>query len=160
MSEPEQEALNHLLSEDYALNIVNEYDLVARADRGYVHSLVELYRASGPSDTVHPPNQNGVETSDDNRSCWPLPKSEFQHVGPMVILKITSPALNTESSTSTPPGLALSAWKIKEEDLSRLVFCRLTVHGKLPYRGRIDQIENGCFNGRTRWPSESEGDLR
>jgi hypothetical protein len=130
---------------------VNEYDLVARADKGYIHSLIQLYSSVGPPEPIHDSDQGGMDTDGDNRHNWPLPTPEVQHIGPIVVLKIGPPSSDIEDITSSLPGLILSAWRITAEDLSRLVFCRLSVHSRMAYRDRIQQIESGCLNGQTGW---------
>jgi hypothetical protein len=126
------------------LNIVNEYDLVARADKRFIHSLLALYSSVGPSEPVH-------DSGGDEMDIWPLPAPEAQHIGPIVVLKTGPPTSDMEGT-----GLIVSAWRITAEDLSRLIFCRLSVHTRVAYRDRIRHIESGCLNGRIGWSLESK----
>ncbi|OCK78593.1 alpha/beta-hydrolase [Lepidopterella palustris CBS 459.81] len=151
LSQKDRMALDELTSSARVLNIVNEYDLVARADKGYIHSLIQLYSSVGPPERIHKSSQDEIDTDEDNRHYWPLPAPEVQHIGPIVVLKIDPPSSDMKGTDSSLPALILSAWRITKEDLSRLMFCRLSVHSRMAYRSRIQQIESGCLNGQTGW---------
>lgn len=131
---------------------MNEHDLVVRADKDYIHSLTKLYGVVGPEDSKKGGNNKDVCKQLD----WQLPAPVFHHIGPIVVLKKSPPASDMKSTTSSLPGLVLSAWKITAEDLSRLIFCRLSVHSRTVYDERIQKIESGCMNGRTCWSFESK----
>lgn len=126
---------------------MNEYDLVARADKDYIQSLTELYGSIGPHDS----KQDANHRDGNKRLDWPPPAPVFQHIGPIIVLKNSPPTSDMKCGTSSLPGLVLSAWKITAEDLSRLIFCRLSVHGRTVYEERIQKIESGCLNGRMCW---------
>jgi hypothetical protein len=128
---------------------VNEFDLVARADREYIQSLIELYRSVGPSERMYDSDQDGMDTDRDNRPEWRLPAPELQHIGSIVVLKTGPLPPDMEGTTSSLPELVVSAWGITAEDLSGLIFCRLAVHSRMSYRDRIRQIESSYLNGRT-----------
>ncbi|KAK6359960.1 hypothetical protein TWF696_001083 [Orbilia brochopaga] len=150
-----------LISSAHILNIVNEYDLVARSDRRYILSMVQLYNSTDDQEKMHA--IPGVPTSivgGDGRPPWSLPEPELFHVGPIVILKIgpyksdarmarTSPSAHVPGSAGSR--LVMSAWQITPEELSKIVFCRLSVHSRIVYRDRIQKLRNGCFNGETGW---------
>jgi len=98
------------------LSVVNEYDLVPRADGPYVRSLVDLYRSFYnlppiQDDAVQQQQQHdhaaatylprfSFDTRDTEQpeashehsgaqvSVWPLPKPEYWHVGKLVVFKV------------------------------------------------------------------------
>ena len=117
------------------LNIVNEYDFVALADRPYIHSVIDLYRSDAP-----------VVSNPQNWPIWQLPGPEFRHLGPVVVLKIIPSADDSEEDI-------VAALQVTSEELSRLLFCRLSVHHRETYLDRIQHLEKGCFNGQSEWPS-------
>ncbi|KAK6528280.1 hypothetical protein TWF281_009526 [Arthrobotrys megalospora] len=126
-----------LVSSARVLNIVNEFDLIARADKKYMASLIELYNTPLPIDI-----QSGTPV-------WELPEPELQHIGPIVVLKTGIPQASGLSRGL--PGPTLSAWKISPDDLGQLVFCRLSVHSRVVYRDRLRQIREGRLNEGMEW---------
>ncbi|KAK8227063.1 Alpha/Beta hydrolase protein [Phyllosticta capitalensis] len=82
------------------LNIINEYDVVSRADKPYVRSLVDLFRLGyekppldGESDSLFTLSC----TSDDTKTIrsWIVPSSEFRHGGDIIVLQMSRPIVST-----------------------------------------------------------------
>jgi hypothetical protein len=58
--------------------------------------------------------------------------------------------------------LALSAVRVAAGEFSKLLFCRVTVHSRVHYKERVEELAEGRFNGRNGWsfePSEIPKDL-
>ncbi|KAJ6260736.1 hypothetical protein Dda_4965 [Drechslerella dactyloides] len=154
-------AVGGMIASARLLNIVNEYDLVARSDRRYILSMVQLYNSTDPSEAdagVYGGSMPTAIIGGDGRPPWSLPEPELFHIGPIVILKVgtyNSEAQSARESSSAPkpPGsrLIMSAWQITPEELSKIIFCRLSVHSRTVYRDRIQKLRNGQLNGETGW---------
>ena len=110
---------------------MNEFDFITRADSAYFRSLIQL-------------NQQVNDTP--AAAIWALPSHELQHVGAIVVLRTEVPQFEDGVDGKGNTGLSLSAWKVTPESLAELIFCRLSVHGRVAYQGRIAQIENGACN--------------
>ena len=131
--------LYKLVGNDNVLHIVNEHDAVARADRPYIHSLIELY-----STTLEARNQVTPPT-------WSLPEAELEHFGEVVILKTNLASSDSEEDINSQREPIISARSITPTDLLRLLFCRLSVHARTEYQDRMEQLERGFFNERRGW---------
>jgi len=134
---------------------VNEYDIVARADKQYIRSLIELRKAARQSQSISNSGQDRLTINKAIEPTWLLPEPVCQHIGRIVVLKVSRPTSDMRntcsSSSSSSSELVHSAWEITPNQLSQLVFCKLSVHGRAAYRDRIRQIEQGRFNGRQGW---------
>ena len=148
----DERAIDRVLSNARVINIVNEYDLVARADKSYIRSLLDLYSSATRQGSPNPCFPSDTIAKIERQSSWELPLPDLQHLGPIVVLR-TSPPPVTGNNSSFPPQTALSAFKLTAKDLSDLVFCRVSVHSRKIYSERIQQMKRGCWNGRTEWPS-------
>lgn len=115
---------------------MNEYDFITRADGAYFRSLIQLYQQVDDTPTT---------------AIWALPSPGLQHVGAIVVLRTEIPRFDDGSDWQRNIDLSLSAWKLRPEDLAKLMFCRLSVHGRVAYQERIVQIEKGAFNGQNGW---------
>ncbi|KAI0437301.1 Alpha/Beta hydrolase protein [Xylaria telfairii] len=131
-------ALDRIMAQAPVLNIVNEYDLVARLDAGYLRSLIRLYNSEAPGstseDTLTPGGTLGKR--------WELPAPDLQHIGPIVVLKTELPDLRPDSLKSAGVSTRVTAWSATPESLSELVFCQLRVHRRMYYRQKIEQLVN------------------
>jgi hypothetical protein len=124
---------------DNVINIMNEYDFITRADGEYFRSLIPLYQ-----------QVDGMPTTE----IWELPSPELQHVGAIIVLRTEITPFEDGDGEgdwqgNTDP--SVSAWKLTQEDLAKVMFCRLSVHGRVAYQDRIAQIEKGAFNGHNGW---------
>jgi hypothetical protein len=151
------------------LNIINEYDLVTRADRPYIRSLIDLYRSiydlppideRVPKDIGTPQipstNPHGESFSDRNEATakyWALPEPTYWHFGELVVLKL---GISTEEPENQ---LALSAWNISPENFEKLLFCRVAVHRRVVYQERVQLLAAGRFNGRRGFGDSSSSDV-
>jgi hypothetical protein len=131
VSQQDEDALSQLAIYDNVINIMNEFDFITRADSVYFRSLIQLYQQVHDTPTTE---------------IWGLPSQGLRHVGAIVVLRTEVPQFEDGVDWQGNAGLSLSAWKVTPESLAELIFCRLSVHGRVAYQERIVQIENGAFN--------------
>ncbi|KAF5966883.1 hypothetical protein FBULB1_11437 [Fusarium bulbicola] len=149
------------------VNVINEFDVVTRADKPYILSLVDVARAMldlPPKAAIseHETSEGIVSAalgstrdekgrlSDDSvdfpvkeSNFWRFPQPFYHHVGPRLIL-LTRYVDNQ---------MSLKAVEISSSEFQKLLFCRVTVHGKRFYEERIGALEQGRFNNRSAWNS-------
>lgn len=131
-------ALDHALEQAPILNIINEYDLVSRLGRGYVRSLIQLY-GSKARDI---PEESSWTDDEVVGKYWPLPTSDFEHIGSIVVLRTELPDLQPDNMSASEVSTKVTAWSVTSEDLSDLIFCQLQVHRRKYYREKIEQLVN------------------
>ncbi|KAI1111524.1 Alpha/Beta hydrolase protein [Nemania sp. NC0429] len=138
-------ALDHVLVQAPILNLVNEYDLVSRLDKGYVRSLLRLYGSKAPDI----PEESSWTDDEVVGKYWPLPTSDFQHIGSIVVLRTELPDLQlyNKAGSEVSTGVRVTAWSVTSESLSELIFCQLQVHRRKYYREKIEQLVNSNFGG-------------
>lgn len=153
------------------LNIINEFDVVSRADKPYILSLVELSRAMLRT-APHPPTPNtnetpletgrGITSKDDMdplspistqptglekklintaTNVWNLPEPSYHHVGPRIVF-----VMRLHEGE-----MGLRAVQVPSTEFQTLLFCRTAVHGKARYGERVEMLESGRFDGRAGW---------
>ncbi|KAH6952683.1 Alpha/Beta hydrolase protein [Fusarium avenaceum] len=154
------------------VNIINEFDVVTRADKPYILSLVDIVRS-----TLDLPPKNQVSESatdeetiyaalkatDTNESrlsyqfegldidqskFWRLPQSLYHHVGPRVVLLMRL----------VEGEMSLKAVEVTPFEFQKLLFCRVAVHGKRIYAERVEKLQQGRFNGRLGWEQDGDGE--
>ncbi|KAI0874390.1 Alpha/Beta hydrolase protein [Hypoxylon argillaceum] len=145
VAEEDRIAINRILAQAPVLNIVNEYDLVPRLDRGYLRSLIRLFN----SEALIFNGEESYTTKDDSTRRWPLPASDLKHVGPIVVLRTELPDLRLDNIKPSDVSTRVTAWSVTSEDISSLVFCKLQVHKRKYYREKIDQLVSGNFEDIT-----------
>ncbi|KAI8717523.1 Lipase-3 domain-containing protein [Fusarium sp. LHS14.1] len=153
------------------LNIINEFDVVSRADKPYILSLVELSRAvlrTVPLPPVPSTNETpsetdrGITVKDEIDSLspvstqstglekklintatnvWNPPEPSYHHVGPRIVF-----VMRLHEGT-----MSLRAVQVPPTEFQTLLFCRTAVHGKARYGERVEMLESGRFNGRAGW---------
>ncbi|KAF5544946.1 alpha beta-hydrolase [Fusarium phyllophilum] len=152
------------------VNVINEFDVVTRADKPYILSLVNVARAMldlPPKAAIseHETSEGiinaALETTRDEKrrlsydsedfpvkesNFWRFPQPFFHHVGPRVIL-LTRFVDNQ---------MSLKAVEITSSEFQKLLFCRVAVHGKRFYEERIGALEQGRFNNRSTWEPDGE----
>jgi hypothetical protein len=156
------------------VNVINEFDVVTRADKPYILSLVDVARAMldlPPKAAISEPETSegivgaALETTRDEKcrlsddsedflvkesNFWRCPRPFYHHVGPRVIF-LTRFVDNQ---------MSLKAVETSPSEFQKLLFCRVTVHGKRFYEERICALEQGRFNNRSAWkPGDSKGKL-
>ncbi|KAG7407445.1 hypothetical protein ACKAV7_012454 [Fusarium commune] len=154
------------------VNVINEFDVVTRADKPYILSLVDVARAMldlPPKATISElETSEGIVSaaleatrdekrrlSDDSEdfpvkesNFWRFPQPLYHHVGPRIIL-LTRFVDNQ---------MSLRAVETSSSEFQKLLFCRVAVHGKRLYEERVGALEQGRFNNRSAW--KSDGDYR
>ncbi|RSM12705.1 hypothetical protein CDV31_006172 [Fusarium ambrosium] len=150
------------------LNIINEFDVVSRADKPYILSLVEFSRDVLRTVPKSPTQENPIETGrgltfkDDIDSLspissqstglergfvnqftnvWNLPEPFYHHVGPRIVF-----VMRLHEGE-----MGLRAVQVPPAEFQTLLFCRTAVHGKARYGERVEMLESGRFNGRAGW---------
>lgn len=130
------------------LNIINEFDLVTRADKPYILSLVNLIRLIHNEDPLSSEYTDDTEpslttdsTSGDN--SWPLPPSMYHHIGPKVVFLMRLP--------DQGGSLQLRAVEVSTPQFEKLLFCRIPVHRRPCYAQRVELLADGRFNGANGW---------
>lgn len=138
------------------MNIINEYDVVPRADRPYIRSLVDLYRSryglppisdDAPLEREYRVSLDLSSSNDgcarrsngDNSSDWSLPKPELHLIGDIILLK-TALKMNVTTDGQRIGETFLKAVKVSSEQLGRLLFCSTAVHRKLYYADQVKLI--------------------
>ncbi|KAI3332062.1 alpha/beta-hydrolase [Xylariaceae sp. AK1471] len=142
MAEPDRIALDRVVAHAPVLNIINEFDLVSRLDRGYVRSLIQLYN----SEALHPTGEDGNIAEGTTQNRWPLPAPDLQHIGSIVVLKTDLPDLQLDHARPSEIIPRLTAWRVTSESLSDLVFCQLLVHRRRYYQEKMKQLANSNFD--------------
>ena len=158
------------------LNIINEFDLVSRLDRPYVRCLVDLYRSiynlppiqedDSPvtgidvgTNTLSDETPNGQTAAQGahNGKYWRVPEPEYWHIGERVVLKrsvVTRHDSSNYGNDDLKEELALSAVRVAAGEFAKLLFCRVTVHSRVHYKERVEELAEGRFNGRNSWSFE------
>ena len=155
------------------LNIINEFDVVTRADSNYILTLVNLYRS-----IYQMPLVRGVNAPDDGRvqdtksiaahhlnsdnesigNSWAIPRATYSHVGELAIfhMHVCDDTGSGESDDNLADKLELRAYKVEAQAFSKLLYCRVSVHRRIEYRKRIDMIVRGYFNDLICWEKRSK----
>ncbi len=127
------ELVNELLKRQanpgFAVAVVNETDVVTRADHHYMLSLVNLYRSiDGLAPLVETEPQSGT---DGPGRHWPVPPPLLHHVGNIVVLK------EADEESDDPQ---LGAWSVSGLDFAGLLFCSSRAHHKEAYQQTVERL--------------------
>jgi len=166
---------------------VNEYDMVSRADKSYLRSILDLYRSRyglpprwsppdpgiGATANIAPKDErvdisNGIggmqKASGDT---WPLPVPIFHFVGDIVVFRIDFNDVAPMSGDGDSGGnISVNARSISHQSFCNLLFCDIGVHRKAVYLERLDMLvrqtrfrEFGLLDeGRGRGEEEEDDD--
>ncbi|KAK4171643.1 Alpha/Beta hydrolase protein [Triangularia setosa] len=125
------------------LSIVNEYDMVSRADGPYLRSLVDLYRSRNGL----PPTFNNTTTPiERGAKAWPLPLPVFQPLGDIIVLKLhfinmsSVQGADALSQTSSLVAPTIKAVSVTPEEFAKLLFCDISTHRRKTYIERMDML--------------------
>jgi hypothetical protein len=153
------------------VNIINEFDVVTRADKPYILSLVDIARSmlDLPPNNAVPESATDKEIIDaalkathteeprlsrqlkviniDESKFWRLPQPLYHHVGPRVVLLMRL----------AEGKMSLNAVEVTPSEFHKLLFCRVAVHGKRVYAERMEALQQGRFNGRSGWEQDGDG---
>ncbi|KAH6651230.1 hypothetical protein F5144DRAFT_617854 [Chaetomium tenue] len=126
------------------LALVNEYDLVTRADKPYLNSLVDLYRSRYGLPPLHTPTLSSLAAhtgAGGGKGMWPLPPPQFQLLGDVIVLKsCAEPAGDDESDATKFVHHSLQAVQLTADEFGRLLFCDVAVHRRVVYLERMDML--------------------
>lgn len=137
--------------------MINEFDLIARVDKPYILTLVNLIRAMYnqpllPGQTIHSPTLQSTTDSPQahdkvplqrnlKKASWDLPRAVFTHVGSRIVLR----------DRWEEEGVRLYAAEISNQEFEKLLFCGVAVHKGNMYGDRVRSLANGKFNGAESW---------
>ncbi|KAK0640825.1 Alpha/Beta hydrolase protein [Cercophora newfieldiana] len=132
------------------LSIVNEYDMISRADGSYLRSIIDLYRSrSGlPPVSADAPATTALDDMDTSEKAWPLPPPEYNLVGDIVVLRlrlIDTPSTNddeTFSQAETLTAPVVRAVEVTPEEFSKLLFCDIGTHRRTAYLERMEMMRS------------------
>ncbi|KAM0348618.1 hypothetical protein ACHAPU_004053 [Fusarium lateritium] len=153
------------------VNIINEFDVVTRADKPYILALVDIARTmlNLPPKNDVPERATDQETVDAALEAtkneesklshklkglnikapktWRIPQPLYHHFGSRVVLlmRLVEGDMNLKAVEVTP------------SEFQKLLFCRVAVHGRKRYEERIMELDKGVFNGRTGWEPDGDG---
>ncbi|SPQ20772.1 49df7fc9-f316-4213-be5e-f303876c423e [Thermothielavioides terrestris] len=127
------------------LNIINEFDVVSRADRPYILSLVNMMRSlygqpaipddvditRDADDSPRSGAANAQQTSG-SENIWPLPPPMYHHVGSRVLLL---------TRLDDDGRVCLKACEVPKDVFQQLLFCRVEVHRRACYSDRMQRLE-------------------
>lgn len=126
------------------LALVNEYDLVTRADKPYLNSLVDLYRSRYGLPPLHTPALTSLAAhagAAGGKGMWPLPPPQFQLLGDIIVLKsCVGPAGDDESDATKFVHHSLQPVRLTADEFGRLLFCDVAVHRRVVYLERMDML--------------------
>lgn len=122
------------------LAILNEYDMVPRADRVYIRSVVDLYRTSHGLAPIHTP-----PPEESKAPAWPLPPPQYHLVGDIIVLRLrlsggasSAPVDDALSQASTLTAPMVEAVRVAPGEFGKLLFCDLATHRRRAYLERMD----------------------
>lgn len=132
----------------HLLSFVNEYDMVTRADRAYLRSVVDLYRSRYGLPSVGAKEMESkyklelaglgkpTEQPVDERPEWSLPSSFYHLVGDIVVIQSNLRA----SDASTPGTPFIRAVHVSSQEFGKLLFCDVGVHKRKTYLERMRNL--------------------
>ncbi|KAF4982511.1 hypothetical protein FZEAL_1882 [Fusarium zealandicum] len=166
-------------SKTLCLNIINEFDIVSRADKPYILSLVDLVRSKLELPTETPvSNQDRSEDivaaaldATQAAETAPLPSLSSFYTEPEGDFSSTDPnfwrlpqPLYHHVGTRVVFAMRLAgheiglrAVEVPPLEFQQLLFCRIAVHFKARYGERVEMLESGRFNHRLGWEDRHTG---
>lgn len=127
------------------LAIVNEYDMVPRADRSYIRSVVDLYRTAHGLAPLHTPPTPDPDSEPKALAAWPLPPPQYHLVGDIIVLRLrlsggalSAPVDDALSQASTLTAPMVEAVRVTPAEFGKLLFCDLATHRRRGYLERMD----------------------
>lgn len=159
------------------LAVVNEFDLVPRADQAYVRSLIDLYRSIYSlqpmmNDAIQLKNTDCLDQVDKTETSeYTLPPLFFGDTDSDTLQgegdemqenywKLPMPdfhligeilLLRKQVINGDRPQKCLRATSILHEHFEKLLYCGLETHSRRFYGERIDLILQGRFNNQLGW---------
>ncbi|KAM7215862.1 Alpha/Beta hydrolase fold [Rhypophila decipiens] len=134
---------------DLVLSIVNEYDIVCRADAPYLRSLVDLYRSGHGLPPIAVSNDNretSLPQETDRKETWPLPLPTYHLVGDIIVLQLRlmdTPSRHDDdafSQASTVLSPVVDAIEVTPGEFSKLLFCDIGTHRRAAYLERVQML--------------------
>ncbi|TKA34125.1 hypothetical protein B0A50_00105 [Salinomyces thailandicus] len=130
------------------LSFINEGDLVVRADRAYLLSLIKLFTAPAPATksnrsrlrkklTQEHLKGAAIGTPSGAAPYWPVPEALLSNAGHLVLLRETPYTANH----------APEAVPISDQQLRNVVFGDPAMHPMVLYKRRVDQLAFAAVSG-------------
>ncbi|OJJ33423.1 hypothetical protein ASPWEDRAFT_174830 [Aspergillus wentii DTO 134E9] len=117
-------------SKTICLNIINEFDLVTRADKPYMLSILNLVRSIYNQDPLSDTDECPSPTEASSKGTfWPTPRAMYHHVGEKIVFLMR---LQDKSED-----LQLRAVNVSTAQFEKLLFCRVSVHRRACYEQRV-----------------------
>ncbi|KAK4162788.1 Alpha/Beta hydrolase protein [Cladorrhinum sp. PSN259] len=140
-------------------SFVNEGDPVARADKAYVKSLLELFAAPVPA-VIEKKSRSREKTSLSRHSSssssamkpvWRLPENKLSCAGRIVVLRSGDPKSRSRGRKKTVEerlNEGVVAQITSDEQLRRVIWGDPVAHVMRLYAGRIETLAVGAVTGR------------
>ncbi|KAK0616945.1 Alpha/Beta hydrolase protein [Immersiella caudata] len=128
------------------LAIVNEYDMIPRADGPYLRSVIDLYRSRNGLPLVSADASSLPIVEDADMKAWPLPAPEYSLVGDIIVLRLKlmdASASNDDETFSQAETLTtptVNAVEVTHEEFSKLLFCDIGTHRRTTYLERMEMM--------------------
>ncbi|KAH7168109.1 Alpha/Beta hydrolase protein [Fusarium sp. MPI-SDFR-AT-0072] len=128
--------------------VVNEHDLVPRADPGYIASIISLYRSAYGLPLSEFNNSTFTNAQGDRKqiAIWELPPPDFYVVGNVIILRakldlnvLQSRPSHSSTDTNTPPQ-KLDIIQMSQKEFGKLLFFEISVHKRKIYFNRLEKL--------------------
>lgn len=124
---------------------INEGDPVARADKGYFFSLLDLYVSAAPGSTLSALGSGNKSRSD---AYWRVPPCTLSNAGRLVLLRARGPGNSRGAASPSalvkspplPPREEVEACGITDAELRGLVFGDPFMHSMDLYARRIETL--------------------
>lgn len=147
------------LSKSLFLSFINEGDPVARADKAYVKSLLELLASHPPPNPAAP--QPATKPYAGNRvhggarapgPTWPVPSATFSIAGQPIILRsgTSSPTDKKRNTVSERLDEGVIAVTCRDDQLRGVIWGDPVCHLMSLYAGRVEMLAVSAVTGRKR----------
>ncbi|KAK8067220.1 hypothetical protein PG997_013967 [Apiospora hydei] len=140
------------LKKSLFLSFVNEGDPVARADKAYIKSLLELFLGALPttktssSSSSSKKSKSSSSTSTPPKPTWHVPPSTLSNAGRLVVLRSGDPRARLKGRKTVHERLdeGVVAQTVTDEQLRGVVWGDPVCHMMKLYAGRIETLAVGA----------------
>ncbi|KAK3995600.1 Alpha/Beta hydrolase protein [Cladorrhinum sp. PSN332] len=160
LTKPEDYHRRPQLKKSLFFSFVNEGDPVARADKAYVKSLLELFAAPAPPAVIDKKSRSKEGTSSSSRHSssssaakpvWKLPENKLSCAGRIVVLRSGDPKSRSKGRKKTVEerlNEGVVAQITSDEQLRKVIWGDPVAHVMRLYAGRIETLAVGAVTGR------------